>query len=63
MEIRDLFELVRQVGPYAALFAFFVWRDYRREEKQSDRIVALNDFIQNKLLEALERNTQALNKR
>lgn len=30
----DLMQLVKDIGPYASVILFFVWRDYKREQLQ-----------------------------
>lgn len=53
-------ELVREVGPYFGIMFFFVWRDYRREERLEKQVAELNDFIQVQLVRLLERTNEVL---
>lgn len=55
-----LYDLLRTFGVSAGLVAFFVWRDWRREENQSSEINRTNHWIREKLLEALEKNNQLI---
>ena len=55
-------ELLREVGPYFGIMFFFVWRDYRREERLDLQIKELNEFIQGKLLRLIERTNEVLSK-
>ncbi len=56
-------ELIKEVGPYIGIMFFFIWRDYRREEKLVKQIDELNDFIQETLVGLIEKTTEALNER
>jgi len=53
-------ELIKEVGPYLGIMFFFVWRDYRREEKLVDQIDELNKFIKNELMACIDKTTEAL---
>jgi len=53
-------ELIREVGPYFGIMFFFVWRDYRREERLEKQVKELNDFIQGQLVHLLERTNEVL---
>ena len=55
-------ELIKEVGPYFGIMFFFVWRDYRREERLEKQVKELNDFIQEQLVRLLERTNEALNR-
>lgn len=39
----DAIELVKQFGPFFLAVIFFLWRDYRREDRLSKRIDTLED--------------------
>lgn len=56
----DVLALVKQYGPYLAVLVFFVWKDYAREHRLEARIDSLQDFVQDELLQALERNNEIL---
>jgi hypothetical protein len=53
-------ELIKQVGPYIGLMLFFIWRDYRREEKLVKQIDDLNSFIKKELMDLIEQTNEAL---
>jgi len=55
-------ELIREVGPYFGIMFFFVWRDYRREERLENQIKEQNDFIQGQLVRLLERTNEVLSR-
>jgi hypothetical protein len=58
----DIPSLIREVGPFFTIMLFFVWRDYRREERLENKVSALNEFIQNRLMAAIEKNNEILTK-
>jgi len=53
-------ELIKQVGPYLGLMFFFIWRDYRREEKLVKQIDDLNTFIRTELMDLIDKTNEAL---
>jgi len=53
-------ELIKEVGPYLGIMFFFIWRDYRREEKLVKQIDELNRFIKNELMECIDKTAEAL---
>jgi len=53
-------DLIQEVGPYFGIMFFFVWRDYRREERLEKQVAELNDFIQVQLVKLLERTNEVL---
>ena len=55
-------ELIREVGPYFGIMFFFVWRDYRREERLEKQIKESQDFIQGQLVRLLERTNEVLSR-
>ena len=52
--------LIKEVGPYLGLMFFFIWRDYRREEKLVKQIDDLNEFIRKELMDCIDKVTEAL---
>jgi len=52
--------LIKEVGPYLGLMFFFIWRDYRREEKLVKQIDDLNKFIRTELMDCIDKVTEAL---
>ena len=59
MEIQFL-EIIKEVGPYAAVMLFFIWRDYTREDRLERRVDTLNEFVRVELMDALEKTNTAL---
>ena len=57
----DWVELIKEVGPFLGILAFFVWRDYRREEHLVKQNNALGSFIRSELVELIEKTVRALN--
>ena len=55
-------DLIREVGPYFGIMFFFVWRDYRREERLEKQIKDQQLFIQGKLVQLLERTNEVLSR-
>jgi hypothetical protein len=39
----DLIEVAKQLGPFAGLLVFFVWRDAKREERLGARLDAMQE--------------------
>jgi hypothetical protein len=60
METFNFVEVLREVGPFAAILLFFVWRDYKREFRLEERVDDLNKFVRSELMEALKRNNEIL---
>ncbi len=56
-------ELIKEVGPYIGLMFFFIWRDYRREEKLVRQIEDNDEFIRDTLVGLIEKTNEALNER
>ena len=59
MEIQFL-EIIKEVGPYAAVMLFFIWRDYKREDSLERRGDTPNEFVRVELMDALEKTNTAL---
>ena len=49
-------KILEQIGPMAAIIIFFVWRDYKREILQYERLKSLEQY-QQKVLEGLASQT------
>lgn len=60
MDAFNLVDILTEVGPYCAILLFFIWRDYRREDRLEDRIDKLNEFVRGELMVALKRNNDVL---
>jgi hypothetical protein len=53
-------DLIKNVGPFAGIIVFFVWRDWRREEKLHDRVEKLETYQKETLENLVEKSTAAL---
>ena len=51
----DLMWLVKQFGPFFIAVIFFLWRDYRREDRLAARIETLEDEQREVLLPLVEK--------
>ncbi len=49
-EFADALDLIHQFGPFFLAVVFFLWRDYRREDRLSTRIDELEDEQRNIVL-------------
>jgi len=57
-----MIDLLREFGPAVTAIAFFMWRDWKREERSVLQNNELNEFIRTQLLGALKKNTLAVNR-
>jgi hypothetical protein len=55
-----LLTLLREFGPLLGLILFFVWRDWKREDKLAQRIEALEAYQRDTLVDLLRETTVAL---
>ncbi|MFA5345381.1 MAG: hypothetical protein WC315_03825 [Candidatus Omnitrophota bacterium] len=53
-------EILKDVGPFIGIIIFFVWRDWRREEKLYDRVEKLETYQKDILESLVEKSTMAL---
>lgn len=53
-------DLIKEVGPYIGIMFFFIWRDYRREERMEAQNEELNQFIRTELLELIDQYNKAV---
>lgn len=56
----DPLELIQQYGPLAAACIFFVWRDWKREDRLSARIEKLEDEQRKVILPLVEKATAVI---
>ena len=54
-DLLDLMWLVKQFGPFFIAVIFFLWRDYRREDRLAARIETLEDEQRKVLLPLVEK--------
>lgn len=52
--------LLSQYGPLIGVVLFFIWRDWKREDRLSDRISSLEDYQKETLAELVSQSTVAL---
>lgn len=52
--------LLSQYGPLIGVVLFFIWRDWKREDKLSERITSLEDYQKETLADLVEKSTIAL---
>ena len=55
-----ILDMLREFGPAVAAIAFFIWRDWKREERTMQMNTELNIFIRTELNQALRENTAAI---
>jgi hypothetical protein len=53
-------EILKNVGPLVAIIIFFVWRDWQRELRLSQRVEKLEEYQREALKELVEKATMAL---
>lgn len=53
-------QLVQQYGPLCAACIFFVWRDWKREDRLTSRIEKLEDEQRNVILPLVEKATAVI---
>jgi hypothetical protein len=55
-----LVDLLREFGPAVTAIGFFIWRDWKREERNAKQNEELNQYIRTELTVALKENTKAI---
>ena len=65
--LSDMGWLIQNYGPFVAAVVFFIWRDYRREDRLQTRVRELENEIRDIILpliisctEAITKNTQVM---
>lgn len=53
-------EMLKDFGPILGVILFFIWRDWKREDRMADRITALEKFQQDQLIELIERTNEVV---
>lgn len=56
----EIAQLAAQVGLMGALVIFFVWSGWKREDRLAQRIQQLEAFVEDKLMNVIDRSTKAL---
>lgn len=57
---QTLLSVVKEAGPFVSLIAFFIWRDYKREQSLGKVNEELQTFIRTTLLVLLEKTSAAI---
>ena len=55
-----LLDILKEYGPIIAFMAFYVWRDYRRENLMGNRITSLENFQKEELIQLVKEVLVAL---
>jgi hypothetical protein len=53
-------ELVSNFGPLIGVVLFFIWRDWKREDRLNQRVERLEDYQKNILMDLIEKSTTVL---
>ena len=53
-------QLLRDFGPIIGVILFFIWRDWKREDKLQDRVTRLETYQQETLVKLVTDTTKAL---
>lgn len=56
----DWQSMLRELGPLMGVILFFIWRDWKREARLSERIEKLEDYQKETLVHLVEKGTSAL---
>jgi hypothetical protein len=52
--------MLRELGPLMGVILFFIWRDWKREVRLSERVEKLEDYQRETLVHLVEKGTAAL---
>ena len=55
-----MFGLLKQYGPLVGLVIFFIWRDWKREEQLTGRIVKLESDSREIILPLVQKSTDVI---
>lgn len=56
----ELLDFLKEFGPLAGAVLFFIWRDWRREDRLATRIEKLEDEQREVILPLVERTTNVI---
>lgn len=56
----EMLELVKQFGPLAGLCLFFIWRDWKREDRLTARVEKLEEEQRSIILPLVEKSTNVI---
>lgn len=55
-----MIEFLKQFGPLAGIVLFFIWRDWKREDRLTGRVEKLEDEQRNIILPLVEKSTAVI---
>ena len=53
-------ELISNFGPWIGVILFFIWRDWKREDRLNQRVERLEDYQKGILVDLIEKSTTVL---
>lgn len=56
----EYIELIKQFGPLAGVVLFFIWRDWKREDRLTTRVEKLEDEQRHIILPLVEKSTEVI---
>jgi hypothetical protein len=56
----EMIELLKQFGPLAGLCLFFIWRDWKREDRLTARVEKLEEEQRSIILPLVEKSTNVI---
>jgi hypothetical protein len=56
----DWASMLRELGPLMGVILFFIWRDWKREARLSERVEKLEDYQKDTLVHLVEKGTTVL---
>lgn len=56
----EFVEFIKQFGPLAGVVLFFIWRDWKREDRLTGRLEKLEDEQRNVILPLVEKSTEVI---
>ena len=56
----EMINIFRDFGPVIGIIIFFIWRDWKREDKLQERVTRLESYQQETLVKLITDTTKAL---
>ena len=56
----ELNNILRDFGPIIGVILFFIWRDWKREDKLQERVTRLETYQQDTLVKLVKDTTESL---
>jgi|WetSurMetagenome_2_1015567.scaffolds.fasta_scaffold24663_5 hypothetical protein len=53
-------DILKEVGPFVAILIFFIWRDWKREQRLTEQVEALAAYQRDTLENLVEKTISAL---